>query len=344
MTKKGIGFLVFSMLFSCMASGQFSFEGQVPKEWAGQLISLSLIKDPLRSDRVYADQILLQSEVDSLGQFAFKGAFLPEENRLYRIHAAPCFEGQHDSRMRCHGLEERFFVANNQDQLVFRSIDEGGFLCQGSPEQSIAGVQAQDLRLTLPLGDQAAMNQTTRSLQFQQWMEDLEHYYRDGEDPLLTLFALCDVLDSRNEYRSLLSREDYPFLSELESELASRYSESAYSNLLSNSLPKPEKTPLLFPYLFLLVALGLGYWFFKKRLAASKQIKNTFESLSTKEEALLGDIALGKSNKELADLHHISLSTVKTHLNNIYKKTGVQSRKELILKIKQEKTGISTPV
>lgn len=50
------------------------------------------------------------------------------------------------------------------------------------------------------------------------------------------------------------------------------------------------------------------------------------------------------SNKELAESHHISLSTVKTHLNNIYRKTGLENRKELIAQIRQGKSGISTGV
>lgn len=38
---------------------------------------------------------------------------------------------------------------------------------------------------------------------------------------------------------------------------------------------------------------------------------------------------MGKSNNEIAEQHFISLSTVKTHINNIYKKLNISSREEL---------------
>ena len=40
-------------------------------------------------------------------------------------------------------------------------------------------------------------------------------------------------------------------------------------------------------------------------------------------------IAEGKSNKEIASELFISLSTVKTHINNLYKKLDVSSRDDL---------------
>jgi len=35
----------------------------------------------------------------------------------------------------------------------------------------------------------------------------------------------------------------------------------------------------------------------------------------------------GKSNKEIAALHFVEVSTVKTHINNLYNKLGVSNRK-----------------
>ncbi|MGB7394497.1 MAG: LuxR C-terminal-related transcriptional regulator, partial [Pricia sp.] len=42
----------------------------------------------------------------------------------------------------------------------------------------------------------------------------------------------------------------------------------------------------------------------------------------------------GKSNKEIAGELFISISTVKTHITNIYGKLKVSSRKELLHRIK----------
>jgi DNA-binding NarL/FixJ family response regulator len=38
----------------------------------------------------------------------------------------------------------------------------------------------------------------------------------------------------------------------------------------------------------------------------------------------------GRSNKEIAQELHIEVSTVKSHLNKIYSRLGVKSRKEIV--------------
>ncbi len=52
--------------------------------------------------------------------------------------------------------------------------------------------------------------------------------------------------------------------------------------------------------------------------------------LSVTEKAILELLITGLSNAEIADKRHVSENTVKTHLSNIYSKTGVGSRAKLI--------------
>ncbi|WP_305069279.1 LuxR C-terminal-related transcriptional regulator [Flagellimonas sp. S3867] len=60
--------------------------------------------------------------------------------------------------------------------------------------------------------------------------------------------------------------------------------------------------------------------------------------LSKQERTIRNLILQGKSNKEIANELFISLSTVKTHITNIYSKLNVANRKELL----QKSTGTST--
>ncbi len=55
--------------------------------------------------------------------------------------------------------------------------------------------------------------------------------------------------------------------------------------------------------------------------------------LTEKEFEILQDVAIGKSNKEIADHQFISSNTVKFHLKNIFSKLDVENRKEAIRKI-----------
>jgi len=78
-----------------------------------------------------------------------------------------------------------------------------------------------------------------------------------------------------------------------------------------------------------------------------QQVKETenhslLENLTAKELRVLELINQGRSNKEIAALNYTEMSTVKTHINNIFFKLGVKNRKDAI-KIYQKST-LSPPV
>jgi LuxR family transcriptional regulator, maltose regulon positive regulatory protein len=54
------------------------------------------------------------------------------------------------------------------------------------------------------------------------------------------------------------------------------------------------------------------------------------EPLSERELEVLALVASGKSNLEIASSLFVSLSTVKTHINNLYRKLGARSRTQAI--------------
>jgi LuxR family maltose regulon positive regulatory protein len=53
-------------------------------------------------------------------------------------------------------------------------------------------------------------------------------------------------------------------------------------------------------------------------------------SISPREQEILQSLSIGLSNQEIAVKYSISASTVKTHLENIYHKIGVNSRTQAI--------------
>ncbi len=58
--------------------------------------------------------------------------------------------------------------------------------------------------------------------------------------------------------------------------------------------------------------------------------KGLLSSLTARELAILQLIAEGKSNKEIAATNYVEVSTIKTHINNIYGKLGLQNRREAV--------------
>lgn len=71
------------------------------------------------------------------------------------------------------------------------------------------------------------------------------------------------------------------------------------------------------------LALTVTQLFSKKEVSANS-------ILTQKEQTIVEAIERGLSNKEIAQEQFISLSTVKSHTNNIYRKMGVNSRHELL--------------
>ena len=53
--------------------------------------------------------------------------------------------------------------------------------------------------------------------------------------------------------------------------------------------------------------------------------------LSDREQMVLAELALGRTNREIAERLHIAESTVKTHLKSILEKLGVRNRVEAVL-------------
>jgi len=55
------------------------------------------------------------------------------------------------------------------------------------------------------------------------------------------------------------------------------------------------------------------------------------DELTPREVEVLGLIAAGRSNQDIADQLHISMATVKTHVNRVFGKTGVRDRAQAVI-------------
>lgn len=60
-----------------------------------------------------------------------------------------------------------------------------------------------------------------------------------------------------------------------------------------------------------------------------QNIKTLIEKLTIKEREILKMVDEGLSNKEIADRLNVEVSTIKTHISNIYQKTEIKSRREV---------------
>lgn len=110
-----------------------------------------------------------------------------------------------------------------------------------------------------------------------------------------------------------------------------------------------QKYPVIPVLLLLFAFIATRYWLkleiekqrqdilseYTKAPETSEQ-KNFNNLLSPREIEVLDLINRGLSNKEIADKLFISLPTVKTHINNVYKIMEVKNRREAIEKSSQK--------
>ena len=68
----------------------------------------------------------------------------------------------------------------------------------------------------------------------------------------------------------------------------------------------------------------------KDQIAQSQINEELTDNLTSRQHQVLSLIQSGKSNKEIAKELYIEFSTLKTHINNIYKTLGIKTRREAI--------------
>ncbi len=94
------------------------------------------------------------------------------------------------------------------------------------------------------------------------------------------------------------------------------------------------------------IMLGYFFWYFIRTLGNRNVLQTSTTAkksnlsekgfvLTKRENEIVGHILKGRSNKDIANALHISLNTVNNHVANIYEKTNVKNRVELVNVIKE---------
>ncbi|MEP2935869.1 MAG: helix-turn-helix transcriptional regulator [Gilvibacter sp.] len=345
MLKSWILFLAVAVYFGPTAYGQYSFGGQINDEgWSGT-IYLSLVDDYRKTSGVFTDQILATTTVDSLGGFVFTGDDLPDSYRFYRIHADACSENQLDMNHytgHCPTSKEIVFLASNTDTINFPISFDAQMFCSVEATNPIALKinQVDSLKEVMRYEFAGFRSKTKNQATIGKWFENLHQFGKAQNEPLVELYIHSFLTDRSSTfydyYKEDLNTNDY--YDSLADRLTSQYPVSPYTEQFTTELAsdkfalglKEGKKSTWQYYLFGLLLLGLianmSYWNFKKR---TQKKAVPIASLTPQEQKILGLILQNKTNKEIASDIFVSHSTVKTHINNLYRKVGVQSREEL---------------
>lgn len=335
---------IIAFLISYGGWSQFQFSGYVDESFLEGKVYLSVVEDYRKMSGVYSEQILMQTQPDSTGFFQFSGNNLPKENKIYRIHVDTCkekfFAFNHFSG-HCPNSKEFLFIANNEDQLTLPFGFENEMFCSviSQQERSQAFLKIDSIKNDMKYAFSTYRSEANRKLNTKKWFTTLQNYGELLNEPLAELYI-------------------YSFLSDRSSELYSHYledlkSNSYYDNLMVRLEEKYPQTPYIEQYraeitadkvlidmpkqvpwwmyalgAVCLLSLAGNYFFFGKWKKLEKE-KLIAASLSNQEKKVMHLILEDKSNKEIAETLFVSVSTIKTHINNLYKKLKVNSRDEL---------------
>jgi DNA-binding CsgD family transcriptional regulator len=346
MSKK-IFFLCFLFVVSKQYA-QFQFSGNVNVEFRNATAYLNIVENCNKKSLFLTEQILQESKIDSLGQFMFKGDFLENENRIYKIHIDNCNDAITDYRHllnHCEDSREIIFIANNNDKIYFPLNSLSQMLCdlEFSSTQNITITKIDSLQEKILANLQNSKSDVQRKNIYKQHFSELQRFSKTFNEPLAELYTFHIYANndsfSREFYLNDLKKSNY--YNQLLERLEQKYPQTAYTKLYKEELNK-DQYPLLESKINLIkiVSYILGFLLFisilwnilqfKKRHKTIQKSKIDYKTvLTTQEQKVFGLMYEKLNNKAIAEKLFVSLSTVKTHINNIYSKLSISSRKDI---------------
>ncbi|MBW1297092.1 LuxR C-terminal-related transcriptional regulator [Aquimarina litoralis] len=336
---------IFLITFFPEVYGQYEFSGYVDHENTESNIYLSLIEDYRKMSGIYPEQIIQKVRPDSTGYFVFTENNLPIQNRMYRIHTDNCSD--EDATVHFNGIclnsQEILFIAKNDDHISLPFTKEQEAFCEiiSTNERSNTFLKVDSIIENMRYAFSSYRSEANRKVNSIKWFKTLQEFGKNQQEPLTELYIYAFLSNKSNNlyayYLQDLKQNEY--YDNLLERLQKQYPNSPYTNQYSTELAadkfsvaiKKETTSYWTWIIALLLVLSgtVNILLFMK-LKKQQKPSTSFEKRLTQQEKKILDLILQeKTNKEIASLLFLSVSTIKTHINNLYKKIEVDSREEV---------------
>ncbi|GLB47968.1 response regulator transcription factor [Neptunitalea lumnitzerae] len=326
---------LFVVLVITTATAQNTISGFVnPAELATAKEVLLLEVDPAAPTVKDSTKVVATAMIDSNGAFAFKKELFTTTDKVYQLALTTENVSANGSiPQRLHTLKT--FILSEADSMVFNGTTTS------YQTTSMADKEWSKFKKFEKTQDFKSLNAS----EIAQYLTSTKGYIKDSLQILLVKLMSIQELDEKQLLDTDI-KENPDYYEQLLVQLKESNVAPAYYMYLENKLHKYhyQRTNTFFRtsvlvniVLVVLVVLVVLQW-----VKAKKQGKVTPEVVLSKQETLVKNLILaGKTNKEIAATLFISVSTVKTHITNIYSKLQVSSRKELLQQY-QNTTGTST--
>ena len=336
--------LVF-LAVSAVCRAQYSFSGYTnPDEWQNS-VYLSIVEDYRKMSGVYSEQIIAKTTADETGFFEFKGNMLDAENRIYRIHVDKCSENQQGINHfngHCSDSEELLFIAKNTDTLKLPFSFGNQVFCrvESNNPKANAFVKIDSLKNDMRFAYGEFRSEANRKLNNKKWFKTLQYFGEALNEPIAELYIYSYLSDRSSDLHGYYVEDlkNNSYYDDLKSRLEENYPSAPYTKQYVNELNADRYMLSVSTedngfnwhyYLYGVLAISgilnllLLYRIWKRKKSNTKDLK---AKLSKQEQVVLEHLLEDKTNKDIAESLFLSVSTVKSHTNNIYKKLNVQSR------------------
>ena len=317
--------LMISVGLGIYARADFKSEGKIfgqlyfDSTWE-PIVYLSYISTFNEMYSMSNNMIIEKAPVDSLGNFYFDISFLPSNDHLYRIHmvkkddppASLIIGGKDENHM--------FIIANNSSVIgIYNSSNQSLFkdvTLTGSPINK----SFQQITEIANFIDSANTNDSLLKKEFiaKATYEKLRYIADTCTHPLLSLYS---IYKSKFESNQLLNKQFYQSYLKKWDKNKSNYFKSFREQLLIET--KNEKV-----YGLIIATLLLVTGFILGRITIINKKAKRLDKLSVQERKIFDMLQRGITNQQISEECNIGLSTVKSHVSNIYSKLNIKSRKD----------------
>ena len=268
------------------------------------------------------EMIIAKANVDDFGNFFINTEALPENDNLYRLHLSK--KEAPPASLIIGGKEENhvFLIANSKVSITLANDNTNGIFgaytfSNYQPNKDLGKINA--ILLQSRIADSSS-NSVKREFIEKKLNEELRHIADSSAHPLVSLYALNHSKFESTFLSNQLFYENY--LKKWKDE------NSTYFTELRTKLPQQKSSSPILYIILGLVFFALGFIINHIYVLRKKKNKNHLKALSVQERKIFQLIQCGKSNKEISEEYNIGLSTVKSHVSNIYSKLNIKSRKE----------------
>ncbi|SDS65436.1 protein of unknown function [Formosa sp. Hel1_31_208] len=283
---------------------------------------LSLIPSFNKMYTMSNSMIVSVARIDANGNFKFDTSFLPEEEHLYRIHISK--KDAPPASLIIGGNDENhiFIITKKNSNISIKKKNKNSPFHQSKVYGNQQNIALNEINQISRFIDSTGLEETYLKREFitKGINEKLRFVADSSSNALVSLYALYK---SKYENNYSINKQFYSDYIEKWS-----HNKSLYFKEFRNSLPienqKKSYSNILIGITCFLIGILLSYYFWVLRKV------NKLKTLSVQERKIFIFLQDGKTNKEISDELNIGLSTVKSHVSNIYSKLGVKSRKEIL--------------